>query len=378
MKSRLLLALTALVASSATAQPGTPYKEAWRFVVGSGALQRPQSVFVGTDCMVWIADETAGVYRIPCAGAPPLLVAAVGRENADYQMPWVVGPSNAQSVAVFDKQRLRVRTYTTDGSAREFSDVRLPEAATGRISGIALTSAGLRVWLQQYPNANDPQSLQSMVIAFNQSGTKRDTLARLDGVPSIYWGSTFAASHLGIPHHRRSLVAFSPDGGFVTGMSDGSTVSVFDAHGTAVREVQLEAQAARAINNADKDAYADSVKRTTDREMESLHYNVPEKKKYQAQIATYLREDIVFPAQRQLYDRFIVDASGEFLWVQISGTGKNYARTWEVYSLRTGTFSRRVTIPHKGAVISAAVSDNALYAIEQPLDGASRVVKYVE
>jgi hypothetical protein len=373
-------ALCVLLVSSgaALAQPGTPLKEKWRFSPKESAFQAPRAIAVGADCMVWVADQSAGVYRFECAGGQPLLVAAVGRERDQYQMPWAAGPASGASVAIFDRDRQRVRSYAGDGASRELRDLRFPEATTGEVASIALTSLGVRALVYQFPNASDPGSLSSLVLAFNPENARRDTLLILDGIPSIYWGSSFAGSHLGVPHHRRPLVAFAPDGSFAAGHSDGSTVALRDERGKLVREVQLEFLAARAVNSGDKDAYADSVRKSTDREMIALHYNEPEKKKYQAQIATYLREDVTFPAQRQLYERFVIDASGESLWVELTGSGKNYTRSWEVYSLKTGAFEKRLAVPHKGAVISAAVQAGALYVVEQLLDGSARVAKYAE
>jgi hypothetical protein len=151
-----------------------------------------------------------------------------------------------------------------------------------------------------------------------------------------------------------------------------------DPSGREVRTIELAIPAAGAVTKADRDAYADSVRRFTDAEMEVLHYNPPEIKQYRAQIETYVKEDAVFPAKRQLYDRLVLDASERSLWVLLPGTGKNYARTWEVYSAVDGTFERRVTVPHKGAVIDSAVKDGVLYAVEQPLGRTGRVAKYTQ
>lgn len=375
---RVCGAALATLASFAHAQPGTPLKESWHFNAKESAFRAPRAVAVGPDCMVWIADQTAGVYRINCSGGQPLLVSAVGRGNDEYQMPWMAGPAAGASAAIFDRDRQRVRSYATDGAARELRDVRFPEATTGEVGAVALTPMGMRAFIYQFPNASDPGSLSSLVVAFNPENARRDTLLILDGIPSIYWGSSFAGSHLGVPHHRRPLVTFAPDGGFVAGYSDAPAVALRDARGQMVRELQLEFAGARAVNNGDKDAYADSVRKATDREMIALHYNEPEKKKYQAQISTYLREDVTYPTQRQLYERFVIDASGEFLWVEHTGSGKNYTRSWEIYSLKTGAFEKRVTVPHKGAVLSAAVHSGALYVVERGLTTDPLVAKYAE
>jgi hypothetical protein len=373
---RLCGAACMAAATVAHAQPGTPLRESWRFEAKESAFDAPRAIAVGADCMVWVADQTAGVYRFNCAGGQPLLVSAVGKDADQYQMPWMAGPASGASVAILDRDRQRVRSYASDGAARELRDLRFPESTTGEVGAVALTATGVRAFVFQFPNAIDPGSLSSLVVAFNPESARRDTLLVLDGIPSIYWGSAFGGSHLGVPHHRRPLVAFAPNGGFVAGYSDGSAVAVRDAAGKMIREIQLEVLAARALNNGDKDAYADSVRKSTDREMIALHYNAPEKKKYQAQIATYLREDVAYPAQRQLYERLVVDASGEFLWVELTGSGKNYARSWEIYSLGSGAFVKRVTVPHKGAVSSAAVHSGALFVVERSLDGNARVAKY--
>ena len=72
----------------------------------------------------------------------------------------------------------------------------------------------------------------------------------------------------------------------------------------------------------------------------------------------------------------MLDAAEQTLWVLLPGTGKNYTRTWDVHSMSDGALVRRVTVPHKGAVVDAAVKDGVLYAVEKSLAGARRVAKY--
>jgi hypothetical protein len=49
-----------------------------------------------------------------------------------------------------------------------------------------------------------------------------------------------------------------------------------------------------------------------------------------------------------------------------------------VYSIESGLLLRRVTVPHRGAVVSAALHNGALYAVERPLTGRVRIARYAQ
>jgi hypothetical protein len=366
------------VASSAQRAPVVPMKESWHVEAAQSVFHAPHSLVAFGECQVWVADAVAGVWRLGCEGGTPQLIGKQGLGRGEYQQPWELTAAGRDSVALFDRVLQRVNVYTADGAAVASRDVRFPETSVGECAAISYGGGAFRVWTSQFPNAADPGALRSLVLAFRAPGNAYDTLAVFDGLPSVYWGSSFGGSRLAVPHQRRPYVAFLPDGGFIAGSNGDERLVVYDAAGQQRRAIALGLPAAQAVTKGDRDAYVDSVRKVTEQEMSVLHYNSPEKAKYRAQIDTYLKEDVSFPARRQLYDRLVVDGRGESLWVLASGTGKNYTRTWEVHDIASGDVTRRVTVPHKGAVAAAAVRDGALYVIEQPLGGQARVAKYVQ
>jgi hypothetical protein len=280
---------------------------------------------------------------------------------------------------MFDRAAQRVSIFSAAGPRGVFvsaSALRLPEAAYGQLSGMSMSAEGLRVWMQQFPSVTDPGSLRSMILGMAPDDGVRDTLAALDGLPSVYWGSSFSGSHFAVPFQRRPLVAFMPDGGFVTGDTHKDDVVVHDALGRVLRTLSLGLPAPTAVGKADRDAYSDSLRKATEADMQTLHYEQVQRSQYRKQIDTYLKEDVVFPGVRQQIDRLVIDANGQFLWVQLAGNGKGYARTWNVYDVAEGKLLRKVNVSHKGAVLDATVRDGALYTIEQPLGSFARVVKY--
>jgi hypothetical protein len=352
-----------------------PMKEAWYFTAGQSVFHSPRSVAVTSDCQVWVADPIAGVWRVRCTGGVPQPVGAIGRSEGDHEMPWALASMGPDSLVLLDRGLQRVTSYESNGRFVSQRTVTLPEVSMGNVIAVAAADSAYSVWLHQYPNELDPLALQSVVLRLEVNA--RDTIARFDGLPSIYWGSSFAGSRIAPPMQRRPLVAFMPQGGFVAGMNDSAVVRRYDASGKELRSFGLTLPVPPAVSKGDRDAYADSVRKTTEQEILTLRYNTPEQTRYRAQIAAYLEDDVVFPPRRQLFDHITVDPVGEWLWVLASGTGKAYARTWDVYSIETGTLSKRVSVPHKGAIVSAVVRDGVLYAVERPLAGPSRIAKYV-
>jgi hypothetical protein len=373
-----LVVAVGLASAPSRAQPaGTlSMKESWRIEVAPGGLRAPRAVAVTGACQVWIADAEAGMWRVPCDGKAAQLVGARGRAPGEFQQPWELTVVDNDSVAVFDRALKRISVYSALGVFGRSRDVPMAEASIGQISGMAYARDAFRLWTTQYPNVADPAALHSLVLALTRAGAGHDTLRTFDGVPSIYWGSGFGGSRIPVPHQRRPCVAFMMGGGFIAGMNDAARVTVYDATGREVRQLALDRLPPQRVSNSDRDAYADSVRIATEREMAALHYNRPEQAQYRAQIDTYLKEDATFPEFRQLYDRLVVDATGETLWVLMSGSGRGYARTWNVYSTASGALQRSVQVPHAGAVVAAVVRDGALYAVEQPLNGSGRVTRY--
>ena len=338
-----------------------PMKESWRLEAAQSVFRAPHSLVAFGECQVWVADAVAGLWRLGCEGGTPQLIGTQGLGQGEYQQPWELNSAGWDSVVLFDRALQRGIVYAADGAVVATREMRVPETSMGECAAIAYRGGVFRVWTNQFPDAADPGALRSLVLAFKSLGIAHDTLAAFAGLPSVYWGSSFGGSRLAVPHQRRPYIAFLPDGGFIAGSNDDARIVVFDAAGHELRAIALSLPVAQAVTNGDRDAYADSVRKITERDMSVLHYNAPERAKYRAQIDTYLTEDVSFPARRQLFDRLVIDARGEALWVLASGTGKNYARTWKVYDIASGELRRRVTVPHTGAVAGAAARDGSLY-----------------
>lgn len=370
------LAIAAAMPSYAAAQKPTALRDVWHLEVGKSELHAPRALAVAGDCTLWFADAVAGVFRLGCTARTAQLAGGLAAGAAEYHEPWLLARAGGDSILVYDRNLERLLTYAGDGKFASSTPMRLSATAFAEVTALNVADGTLRAWMTHFPSAADPDALNSLVVRIHAGGTLRDTLATLEGVSSVYWGSTFSGSHIPVPAARRALVAFARDGGFFVGYTNDDRVVLHDADGRVVRTLTLGIPAAGAVTKSDRDAYGDSVRALADREMALLHYNEPERRQYRAQIDTYVKEDAPFPAQRQRYDRLVLDAGERSLWVLLPGAGKNYARTWEVYSTADGSFERRVTVPHKGAVIDAAVKDGILYTVEQPLGGNGRVAKY--
>lgn len=355
-------------------QPALPLREAWKVDGSESPFLAPRALVVTARCDVVIADASSGVFRMPCAGGTPARVTAVGDAPGALAQPWLLAALPGDSVAVYDRALSSV--IATDRTGALGSGRALPRPTIASEITTFAYAGNVRVFSTSYPNAVDPTSLQSYVLACNARGACADTLATFDGIPAVYWGSGFAGTRIPLPHPRRAVVVFIADGGFVTGYTAADRLIVHDARGNVVRTLTLGLAAAAPLTKPDRDAYMDSVRVATRVELDSLHYNSADRDLYRRQIDTYLNEDVAFPATRQRYDRLVLDADTKRVWVQLPGADKTYARTWEIHSLADGALERRVTVPHKGAVVDAVARDGALYVIERALGGKPRVVKY--
>jgi hypothetical protein len=373
----IIIALPLCAAAQKPPAP-TPFRDVWHLDAGRSSLKSPRAVAVTGDCISWFADADSGVLRLACTARTAAAVGAFGTKDGEYREPWLLAPAGGDSVLLYDRSLERISVYTGEGKVAFTNPVRLSSAGFSELTSLNFGGGTLRAWMSHFPSAADPEALPSNVVRIRADGNTRDTLATLEGISSVYWGSTFTGSHIPVPTARRAVVAFTRDGGFLVGYTNDGRVVVYDSAGRAVRTIELSLPAALAVTKGDRDAYADSVRRFTDAEMDVLHYESAERKQYRSQIETYVKEDAVFPERRQLYDRLVLDASERALWVLLPGTGKNYARTWEVYSMTDGTLTQRVTVPHKGAVVDAAVKDGVLYTVEKALAGAGRVAKYTQ
>ena len=174
----------------------------------------------------------------------------------------------------------------------------------------------------------------------------------------------------------RPFAAFLGDTGFVLGFNDREIVSLYDSVAGIRRTVKLPLGDATLATKADRDAYADSIKRSAEREMDALQYDLSLRNRYRAEVDRLLAE-LKYPVRRQLFDLLAVDERGDALWVLLPGRDASYARTWMVCTFTDMSFCRTLRVPHKGAVTAVAIRGGAMYAIERALDSAPRVAKYV-
>jgi hypothetical protein len=381
-RAAAVIALSVAGARAAAQRPpvAAAFREVWHFDSLKSAVRAPRSLAVTADCNVWIADEDAGLLHAACTGGALRKIAGLGHGAGDMQQPWTIAMLAPDSVAVFDRNAQSLNVYAAAGETPAFARsaaLPLAEVAFGRLSAMTFAGGALRVWVDQFPNAAAPSALSSLVLRMKPGSAWRDTLATLEGLQSVYWGSSFSGSSVGVPFQVRPFVAFLPGGGFVTGSSQANRVVVHDSTGRALRVLTLALPAPAPVTRGDRTAYADSVRKVVDRAMDALRYGGNERDQYRSQIETYLTEDVAFPDRRQWYDGLAVDADDQTLWVLLPGTGRSYARKWQVYSLADGSLKRSVAIAHQGAVVDVTVRDGALYAIEAPLNGRPRVVKYM-
>ena len=203
----------------------------------------------------------------------------------------------------------------------------------------------------------------------------RDSLLVMRAPTSIAYDAPFGFGAFDAPLARRPFVAFAPDGGFVAGNSDNDRLDVYDAAGKLRGSLQLPLPAALPVTRADRDAYADSVKRAVDREMTSQNVEDSLRVQFRPQLDTLLRT-VAFPTTMQRYDQLILDDRAATVWLLLPARGVSYARTWFVCALAEPVACRTVSVQHQGAVVAATLRDGALYTIEQTLDGARRIAKY--
>lgn len=318
-------------------------REAWAVQGDASSLIAPRAIALSDDCTVWVTG--AGVWRWPCETNTPE----------------------------------RLDPLTSDTTVALLRSGPVPQPAPARVPAMSrvLDDGTMRAWTMTLPQGlAEPRTTRSYVVTVRADGTVLDTLLRAPGLQLAFYASdvTFGA-HIA-PLQRRPFVLFLPGGGFLAGNNDHDRLDVYDAAGMRQRTVTLPLPEPRSVSRADRVAYADSVTRSMEREMNAMQYADSLRAVHRAELARMLR-DVEYPALRQRYDQLAFDEREQVVWAAVPSAATSYARTWFVCALTTTSFCRTVSVPHQGAVLAAVVRDGVLYAIERPAGGAARVAKYV-
>jgi hypothetical protein len=363
---------------SAHAQKPSPnLHEVWSVETDSALFVAPRSIVV-SGCMVWFADPRTGVWRVPCnTGGVPTQVAKLGDGPGEFSAPWLMKAFRADTVALWDPVQQRLTLFVGD-SARAFP-MEIPEVPFGRVLDLSLPlkDGSVRAWTSVYPATADNVVQRSYVIVAHLNGVARDSIAAFAGVQSVFYQSAEGAyGRFDTPLQRRPFVSFFQDGGFVAGRNDEAQIGVYDPSGRLTRSVNLPLPPAGTVTKADRDAYADSIKRTVERGMESQHTDDSVRVRFRAEIDRMLKNDVTFPALRQRYDLLVLDEKEQTVWVLMPGSGPGYTRTWYICALTEMSFCRTQLVPHQGSVVAVSIRGGVVYAIEQSRDGVPRIAKY--
>jgi hypothetical protein len=281
------------------------------------------------------------------------------------------------TVALWDRRLQRLMLYAPNGMFSRHVALRVPEATEGRLLAFSPTvrDGTTNVLVSRFPTIGAQQDLQSYVLSVSATGDVRDTLATSIGFASVFWQASFGAGRFDSPMQRKPLIAFFEDGGFILGRNDTASADIYDARGAKRRSILLPLPAPAKVEQTDRVAYVDSIKRSSEREMLAQRYGPTLQARFSQQVEILVKE-IKYPALRQQYDQLVLAEPEGTIWVLLPGIGRSYARTWLVCDVTGGRLLRRVMVPHHAAVIAAVVHDGALYAIEQSVDGIPRVAKY--
>jgi hypothetical protein len=349
--------------------------ERWAVEADSTHFLSPRSLAVTGDCAVWLADPATGLWRSACDTGVPVQIARIGSGAGEYELPWFVTVIAPDTVAVWDARLQVLNEYTAGGALAGSRAIRAPEASYGRAGGAARAPNGslLLRTVKPYPPPSAEERIH--LLAVTPNGDVRDSILSLDGAHYITYEAAFAFGRHDAPLQRRPFVVFFRDASFLVGRNDSARVDLYDQSGGRVRSIVLPLPGAHIVTRADRAAYADSIRASTEREMAQLQYDDALRARVRAEIETMLR-GVRYPAMRQRYDRLLLDDRNQAMWVLLPGAGAEYDRTWMICSLTAFSFCSTASVQHRGAVIDAAVSGGALYTIERARDGRVRVVKY--
>jgi hypothetical protein len=337
----------------------------------------PRSLLVTSDCNVWVVDPRSGVWRWPCDTNVPAAAGSAGQGPGEFEHAWFVGAYAGDTIAVYDRSLMRLTLLHSDGELVRTRSLLVSEHLVGRLFSFSqlLSDGSMRLWTTTFPMPDATlKQHRSYVLALRPDGTVRDSIARFDGMQSLFYEGDLTG-RFDAPLQRKPFVVFLKEGGFIIGNNDHARLDAFDADGRRLRTISLPLPPAASVTSADRKAYADSIRHSAEDEMETLHYDDALRAQFRTRIDQLLR-DVQFPATRQRYDQLVLDDREQAVWVLPPAAGTSYARTWFVCTLTEMSTCRTVAVPHSGAVVSAAVRNGTLYTIERTQDGLSRVAKY--
>jgi hypothetical protein len=287
----------------------------------------------------------------------------------------LVAPFRGDTVAIWDQTAGRLALFGPGAAFLRAQPVTLSAPVVGRPLAFAFPDASVEAWTMTSPGgATARAETQSYVLSVRGGAATADTLLTQAGPLSMLF-DTSAAGTIAAPLQRRPFVSFFRTGAFIAGRNDRAVIEMYDPSGRRQRSVALPIPAPAHVTHADRDAFADSARRSLEQQMASRNLDDTVRVRLR-QMAEPLIRDAVFPDTRQLYDQLLLDEKESTVWVLLPATGPAYDRTWMICSLTEISYCRTQTIPHQGAVLAVAIHGTAVYAIEQTRDGLSRVAKY--
>jgi hypothetical protein len=380
-----LLALGALpIAAPLGAQTTTTYRQLWSIEAEESEFVAPASMAVTKSCQVWIADPQSGLWRFGCDDPQPVSVGRVGGGPGEFRsIMHVTTVGDGGRVLLWDRSLQRASIFTEVGKFDHLQTLRLPEGAFGTVLDLTLgaNDSVALVWTNRQPRMGNDVTRRSFVYSMGHDGAVLDSLATLEGFGSIRFQASMGKgamldSRFDAPLQRRPFVVFLPDGGFVTGTNDGPRLTRYDARGRAVRTIPLPLPRPSRVTSNDRAAYMDSIRRSATNELKGTRATPEFSTAFWKAFESNIERAVEYPDTRQWFDELILDDTAQHLWVQLPRHDENYSRTWLEVRLADGTTRRSITIPHRGAVVAAAVGGDSLIAIERSREAFPRVARY--
>ena len=377
------LALLVATVPPLLAQPSTSFRELWSIEAEESEFVAPNSIAITRSCRVWIGDQS-GLWTFGCDDpSPTSLIRSGGGPGEFRNITHVTTTHDRAHVVLWDRVLQRASIFTEAGKFDHLQTLRLTEGAFGRVMDLTLASndsVGL-VWTNRQPRIGDEVTRHSFVFSMGSDGTLRDSLARLEGFDSIRFQASMGKnatldSRFDAPLQRRPYVVFLPDGGFISGRNDGPRLTRHDANGRVVQTISLSIPEPGRVTSRDRAAYLDSIRQSASLELEGTRATPEFREAFWKAFDRNIDRAVEYPETRQWYDELILDDTAQRLWVQLPRHDESYTRTWLEVGLSDGRPLRRITIPHGGSVVAAAVIGDSLIAIERSRDAVPRIARY--
>ncbi len=285
-------------------------RELWSVTADSTIFAAPRSIVaIGAECALWITDPLSGVWRMPCDGGVPVQAGRLGEGPNDFSRPLFAASLRGDTVGVWDGALQRLSLFLANGEFAGSRSLSVPEFLDGSVAGLApgATPGTLLALTTKSSPIGEKTDDLDRILTLRADGSVRDSLAAMPGSQWVTYQAGDSLVRVGAPQQRRAFAGFFRDGGFLIASSDDARVDVYDASGRRLRTVTLPLPAPAGVTKSDRDAYADSVRRSSDREMEMLHTDDSLRVRVRADIDRMLRDGVTFPAMRQRYDRLVLD-----------------------------------------------------------------------